>query len=261
MTSLSTIIQLYRGGQFHWWNKPPTNHWQTLSHHVVWSTSHWQTLSHHVVWSTNHWQTLSHHVVWSTSHWQTLSHHVVWSTSHWQTLSHHVVWSTSHWQTLSHHVVWSTYRHERNSVGRIWINRSVIGTNIIKCKKISISLLAFDDHLYWTFKNKPRWNCKQIISYICPRIYIVGSFYINPWCALQYNDYIFCYFWKFVNITELSKKGFTPVSSIFQLIYVEARGMFLFYFFYFVVVWFVCILFCFCFCFCFFFVFCSAIRY
>ena len=46
MTSLSTIIQLYRGGQFHWWNKPPTNHWQTLLHHVVWSTSHWQTLSH-----------------------------------------------------------------------------------------------------------------------------------------------------------------------------------------------------------------------
>ena len=56
---LSTILQLYHGGQFGGGpgEKPPTaeSHWQTLSHNVVSSTPHLTGIQTHNISGDKHW--------------------------------------------------------------------------------------------------------------------------------------------------------------------------------------------------------------
>ena len=60
LTPLSTIFQIYRGGQFlFWWRKPEnpaaTRHWQTLLHNVVSSTLRLSGIRTHNVSGDGHW--------------------------------------------------------------------------------------------------------------------------------------------------------------------------------------------------------------
>ena len=57
LTSLSTIFQLYRGGQFYWWRKPEktASHWQILSQYVVSSTHHLSGIRTYNFRGNRHW--------------------------------------------------------------------------------------------------------------------------------------------------------------------------------------------------------------
>ena len=60
LTPLSTIFQLYHGGKFYWWRKPPTCHKsltkspQALSHNFVSSTPHLGGIRTHNVSDDRH---------------------------------------------------------------------------------------------------------------------------------------------------------------------------------------------------------------
>ena len=61
---LSTILHLYRGGQFYCWEDtgiPGENHWPVASH--------WQTLSHNVVSSTPQMSGIQSHNFSGVRHW------------------------------------------------------------------------------------------------------------------------------------------------------------------------------------------------
>jgi hypothetical protein len=65
LTPLSTIFQLYRGGQFHWWRKLESlekttdlsvaSHWQSSSDNVVSSTPRLNQVRTHNVSDDRHW--------------------------------------------------------------------------------------------------------------------------------------------------------------------------------------------------------------
>jgi len=60
LTSLSTIFQLYRGGQFYWWRKPEypkktTDLPQTLSHNLASSTHSLNGIRTHNVSGDRYW--------------------------------------------------------------------------------------------------------------------------------------------------------------------------------------------------------------
>jgi hypothetical protein len=118
---LSTIFQLYRGGQFYWWRKPE----YTEKTRPV--ASHWQTLSHNVVSSTDtdklyHIMLYLVHIAWSGFELPTLSgdrHSTDWIGSY--KSNYHTIMTTTAPPTERYKRFCWLFQNKNNQISLTWI--------------------------------------------------------------------------------------------------------------------------------------------